>query len=294
MASKHFSQARKSGNTIEFRLDLEPLTMALGAANALARVQDDKFYIDALMDVAFEEFDNEFNERTAAFAATGSPLSHMYEWGTIGINPGRSNVRMSPDNPAARLWQTYTTGAGMDRVVGFIYRPSVANVPKPTAGKTGMSTDVIESMRDFQFTWKAEVFEEGQQITIAPKRRFLLIPAYQQNRWWMEPWEINRGYALLTKPVTFKAGGGTGAGVFTEWWFAFWAEESPYYFAERIEQFIEEDFFPAMAKPRQRGTMRPVGTYVVKEELEKAEAATRKRVNAKARLRRQRARAKRR
>jgi hypothetical protein len=285
------TQAKKSANQIDFKLDLQPLTMALGAANALARVQDDKFYIDALMDAAFEELDDEFNERTAAGAVAGSGLTHMYEWGTIGVNPGKTNIRLNPNNPAARLWQTFTVGSGMDRQIGFIFRPSVANVPKPTAGKTGMSTDVIESMRDYQFTWKAQVIEEGQTITISPKRRFLLIPAYKENRWWMDPWDIRRGYALLTRPVTFQAGKGGSAGHFTEWWFTFWAEEAPPYFAQRIEDWIEEDYFPTMATPRKKGTMRPVGTYSVKKEMEKSEAAVKKRAAAKARLRRARAKA---
>lgn len=284
-------QGRKAGmDEIEIYAFLDPLFIALGATQALARSMDDKHYIDALLDVAFEEADEKFLMQADALALAGS-FPHMYEWGTIGVNPSKTNVRMRVNNPNARLWHTYNIGSGMDRTVGFVYRPSVANVPKPTTSKTGMSKDVIESMRDYQFTWKAEVIEEDQRVTIKPKRRFLLIPNWNKqntvggkNGWRTN--DVNRGYILLRNPVTASPGR-SSYGVFTETWTNFWmGEEAGQIIDDSLKEQVEKDFFPEVYSPRKSGTMRPIGTFNVRTEIEKNAQAVRKRTNAKARLRR--------
>lgn len=280
--------ARSSADVIDIAVDLEPLMIALGAAQALAHMTDDKVYIDALLDVAFDEADNEFSREADAYAKTGA-IAHMYEWGTVGVNPSRTNMRLQPSNPAAKLWSNYAVGSGLDRTVGFVYRPSVANVPKPTSGKTGMSQNVIESMRDYQFTWKARVMEEGEMVTIKPKRKFLLIPAYPENvnEYWRTN-DINRGYRLVDHAISTFPGSTRYAGAFTEFWYNFWEDRAGEIMDESLAAMIEEDYFPEILRPRSPGKMRPASSFVVKAEVEKNKKATQKRANAKARLRRAR------
>ena len=281
--------ARSSADVIDISIDLEPLIMALGAAQALAHMTDDKVYIDALLDVAFEEADKEFNREADAYARTGA-IAHMYEWGTVGVNPARSNMRLQPSNPASRLWTNYTIGSGMDRTIGFVYRPSVANVPKPTTGKTGMSQNVIESMRDYRFTWKAKVMEEGERVTIRPKRRFLLIPRTEETQGW-SGWrtnDINRGYMLVNHAISTYPGSRRYSGNFTQFWYSFWEERAGEMLDKSVATMIEKDYYPEIVMPRSPSKMRPVGSFSVKAEVEKNKKAVQKRANAKARLRRAR------
>lgn len=281
--------ARGTADEITIAIDLEPLMIALGAAQALAHMTDDKVYIDALLDTAFEEVEQEFNREADAYAKTGA-ISHMYEWGTVGINPAKTNMRLQPSNPAAKLWSHYTIGSGMDRTIGFIYRPSVANVPKPTTGKTGMSQNVIESMRDYQFTWKAKVMEEGEQVLIRPKRRFLLIPRNEETQGWYG-WrtnDINRGYMLVNHNIATYPGRRRYAGNFTSFWYSFWEDRAGEMLDKSVAAMIESDYYPEIVMPRSPSKMRPVGTFLVKAEVEKNKKAVQKRANAKARLRRAR------
>lgn len=280
------AQKKFANDGVTFAISMDEVLEMLAAGHALTESMKDPNYLDAVVDEAFEIADNTFNVHAAAYGASGA-IKHMYEWGTVGINRGRSNVRMSPTNPNARLWNNFSEGKGLDRTVWFAYRPSVANVPKPTTGETGMSSEVIRKMRDHVFRWKAEVMEEGHDVTIAPRKaKFLLIPAYAENRPYMRPHDIKRGYALLQRPVTMSPGASKSYGNFTAFWTSFWHGEGAEILEDATNGMVLADFEPEFTKPRTTSTLRPVGAYKVKTEVEAKAKKIQRRVTRKAQIRR--------
>jgi hypothetical protein len=286
MARPSRAQKSFSNSGLDFKISIDEVLEALAAGYALTDSMKDKRYLDAIVDEAFELADESFNLQAAAYASTGA-IRHMYEWGTLGVNKGRSNVRLNPNNPAARLWTNFAEGAGLDRTLWFAYRPSVANVPKPTVASTGMSSETIAKMRDHVFRWKAEVMEEGQDVTIKPRKaKFLLIPAYEENRPYMRPNDIKRGYMLTKGPVTVNPGQSTAYGNFTAFWTTFWAGEGAEILNDSVNSQILSDYEPEFRKPRTNRSLRPVGTMDVKREIEAKSKKIQKKVRTKAHARR--------
>lgn len=268
---------------LEILFDVEALLEILGAGQALGQAPSQKDYIDAVVDIAYEKADEKFNSWAAAYGATGA-ISHMYEWGTVGINPARSNRRMNPADPAARLWHNVTTGAGFDRLLTFVYRPSITTVPKPTAKDTGMSPEVIAKMRDHVFRWKAQVLEEGQTVNIAPnKAKFLLIPAYANNRAKMRPHDRKRGYMLARNNITIQHD--SYEGTFEAFWWKFWEGPGTDVVQDSVNDMIVEDYLPEIYKSRRRGRMVPVGSMNIKTKVAANAKKTQKKVDTKARAR---------
>jgi hypothetical protein len=233
-------------------------------------------------------------------------IGHMYEWGTIGVNKGRSNMRIHPQNPKSKLWTNVATGTGLNRNIVWVYRPSVATVPKPTVGETGMAPDVIASMRSHHFTWKAQVIEEGHTVTIKPDDAdFLLIPATRTNiekyPKWFKQNDINRGYTLTTKTITSQPGGEEDPeegepgqmGTFTAIWDDFWVNRSGEMMESDMAQMVESDYFPEIFNQRAPGMMIPARQWQLRTKIKENEKAVQKRVDAKAKMRAQRIKAKR-
>lgn len=281
------AQKKFAGTGMHFYVNLDSLIQTLGAGEAMTEmIKKDKRYLDAILDESFEKADHKFNVEAAAYGTTGA-ISHMYEWGTVGINKGRSNMRLNPMNPGARLWHTFNQGAGLNRTLWFAYRPSLSNVPKPTVAATGMSSEVIKKMRDHVFKWKAEVMEEAHDVTIAPRKaKFLLIPAYEENRPYMRPHDIKRGYSLTKGPINANPGYAKKAGNFTKFWLTFWEGQAAILFDADLKKQIESDFTPELTKPRTASTVRPVGTMMIRNDIKAASKKTKKRVQSKAQLRR--------
>lgn len=252
MARKH------SGNEVYFSVDLTGAIDALAAGQALVVSPKDKNYMNAVIEVAFAEADAEFNTAVDAYAMATGKIGHMYEWGTIGINKGRTNVRPKSDAPGARLWENFTTGSGMNRTLTYTFKPSLAIVPKPTRADTGMSTEVISKMRDHQFKNKAMVMEQGHEVSIAPKKaQFLLIPAYKENRAWMRPHDVKRGYMLYQGTVRNRPGSRKYAGNFTAFWTAFWLDRGNEIVDDAIYRQVTGDFTPAFSAQARAKNMQP-------------------------------------
>lgn len=286
MAKKKYTGFRDQG--IVFRVNFDPIIDGLAAGQALSESLEDKRYVDAIVDEAFDKADDVFNSYAAAYALTGA-ISHMYEWGTVGVNRGRSNLRLSPNHPSARLWQNFNEGAGLDRVLWYSFRPSVANVPKPTKAATGMSTDVINKMRDHVFWNKAMVMEEGHEVTISPKRaKWLLIPAYESNRPFMRPQDVKRGYMLTKGPITISENSNKFAGSFTAFWVNFWEGRGNEILTEDMYSQVQTDYKPEFRPRRNAGSLRPVGTVAIAPEVKSRAKKTKARVLRKAQARKTR------
>lgn len=274
---------RWASSGLDFKINIDPVMDAIAAGYVLTDFKKNRKYVDTIVDIAFEQADDEFKRQTDAYAMATGELRHMYEWGTIGINRGRTNVRQQPNAPNAKLWHTFTTGEGLDRMLAFVYKPSVANVPKPTVGQTGMASDVIASLRDHVFTWKAEVIEKAQMVTIRPRQaKFLLIPAYEENRPYMRPYDIKRGYMLTKGPI--KARPGLYSEAFTEYWVTYWQTRGRTILETSVQSQMLSDFQPEF-RPKRGGKPLPIGTFSVRSAIAKKETETRKRIEAKARLR---------
>lgn len=289
----------KSGlDTIEIGIDLTPILYPIAGAQALNRGLKHDTYIDALMDTAFEKADAMFDQEADAMALTGA-ISHMYEWGTVGVNTGKTNMRMRTSNPNSRLWTNYSWGTGLDRSISFVYRPSLANVPKPSASQTGMDASVIEALRPQQFTWKAKILEEGQTVTISPKEaEYLLIPATQANRananfTWRTN-DIARGYLLTRGPLVTDHSKGRYYGNFEKLWYSFWLDRAPDIIEADVNKMIEDDYFPSIFQKVPPLKMRPAKAWNVRAEVEERAQSVHKRALAKRRLKARAARKKKR
>lgn len=274
--------ARRSVVGMQFFADFSGVEKALGAAWGALDALDDKEYQNDLIRTAFAEANDAFNLEAAAYAAAGGNIKHMFEWGTIGINRGRTNMRPSPTSDRARLWQPVIEGHGLRKQFDFTFRPSIAFVPKPTTGETGMSQDVISELRDHVFWNKAMVMESGMTVTIRTQEaQFLLFPFYKGN---IPPHarsnDIARGYTLHPGPVTMRPGART-AGQFNAYWVQFWEGRGNDILNYSIQRQIDADFDTAIAMAHSNGTMRPAMPGTVT----KAIKAERKRIERNARRR---------
>ncbi len=286
MARVSMAKKQWASDGLTFAINIDEVIAALAAGKALAESVHDPRYIDAIVDEAFDEADDAFNLQAEAGGRAGY-FPHMYEWGTVGINTGRTNVRLPASSPSARLWQNWTEGKGLDRTVWLAYRPSVANVPKPTAQETGMDPAIISRMRDHVFRWKARVIEEGERVEIERKRaKFLLFPAYKAARPYMRNHDIKRGYSLHKGPINASPGYSSLSGNFKKFWFEFWETDGGSILETRTNQMILQDYEPELRKPRTTKTIRPVQSVNVLAEIEKKSKQVRMRSIAKAKARR--------
>lgn len=244
--------------TVGFVADFSEVEAAIGNAWGVLNAIDNLEYQNALMKNAFNTAVLDFNTEAAAYAASGGSIKHMYEWGTVGINKGRTNVRPNPMSDRARLWEPVMTGQGFNRQLDFFYKPSLAYVPKPTTAETGISQDVIASLRDHVFENKAMVFETGTTVTIRPvEAQFLLIPLYRDREYHAaRPSDYARGYMLQNGPNVMRPGART-SGNFTAYWTQFWEGRGNVTLNETVQKELDTDYALAMAEAKGHHTMRP-------------------------------------
>jgi hypothetical protein len=268
---------------IRFAVDFTSVIDSLGAGLAIGEISKDQSYLDAIVDAAWGEAEHQFNIEAASYAATGH-IKHMYEWGTAGINRGRSNMRPNPLSERARLWQTTNNGHGLNRVLAYHFKPSLAYVPKPTKRDTGMDPAIIEQLQWHVFTWKASVLETGAEVTIMPKgENNLLIPYYPEaDPGLFSPYDRRRGYTISKGPHTHSPGetGGT-VGTFQTYWTAFWEGRGNKMMDESLEKQIEMDFYPQL-NSRRNGGITPVKPGAVSAGVQKAKKKAQTTARAKA------------
>jgi hypothetical protein len=269
-------------DSVEFLVDTSSVEKMLGAGYALTDAANDKIYLDSVVRAAFGESEVEFNREAAAYAATGA-IRHMYEWGTVGINIGRSNMRPNPASARARLWSTHLSGRGLNQTYSFEFKPSLAFVPKPTARETGMSQDVISKMKDHIFWNKAQVYEFGQHVVIARKAgtKYLLIPQFKDNYSpYARPNDIKRGYTLTRAPLTVQPGKQV-MGNFTNFWSGWWESQGQGIVDARMKEMVTEHFLTDI-EVNTGGPMHPPSVLGSKSNIEKERARVAKNARARA------------
>lgn len=215
-------------NKLELNVDASGIHATAGYIQGFSdEVVTDK-YISSAVGYVQTELSKFFGEAldAAARAAKGSYL-HVYEWGddydddsTIG-------------NPTKRLWKLTQMGQGKDRVIGYMFLPSVKPVPiNPILLEGG--TQVKEGLHIF--TWKAPVMEYGMRVTIRrlPGTKML---AFVDNR--------TNEMRFAKGPYTFEAGVSPHGkpqqkGVFTGFFVAWWQTQAPVLYDNVIRPEIEQ------------------------------------------------------
>lgn len=283
--------ARRARMGVKLFTDFTSVAKFIGAGEAMAEsVSGNSAYIDDVVRAAYKEVEHEFNVEAAAAAAAGTNIKHMFEWGTQGINRRKSNVRPNPLSERARLWHTVITGHGLNQTLTYVFKPSVAIVPKPTTGETGMDPEVINSLSDHVFWNKAEVLETGASVTIQPvDAQFLLIPYYnsQQGNIMFSENDMDRGFTLSKGPHTHSPGDTAGTtGVFTGFWTGWWEGTGEKLMEGSVTEQIESDFFPAITVAYSPNSPSPAVPGEFVEQVSKQKSVVKKQATAKARARR--------
>ncbi len=251
--------AKRAKASMQFYADFKPIEEALGAAQAMYDAASEDDYLDDLVKVAWNIANEDFNQQAAAYAVAGGNIRHMFEWGTLGINRHRTNMRPNPMSENARLWKPLMVGKGLNQQLDYVFKPSVAFVPKPTKGETGMDLDTIAMLRDHVFYNKAMVMESGMTVTIRPvEAEFLLLPMYKgvipPNA---RPHDIKRGYTLSKGPLTLRPGA-RSVGQFNAFWGAYWQGEGNEILNRSVGEQIEADFKKQIERPARGQVMRPI------------------------------------
>lgn len=275
----------RGGGGVMFYADFSPLTKFIGAGLAMTDLLSERApYFNYVVENAFDVANDAFNLEAASVAATGSPnIKHMFEWGTAGVNKGKSDARPAPTSERARLWLTTLAGGANKRSVQFVYKPSVATVPKPTVRDSGMSSEVIQGMKTHVFHSKAMVIETGMWVDIMPKNaKFLLIP-YFEGATGFRPNDKKRGYILSHGPIQAQPGRNV-QGNFTMYWTRFWEGQGNAIMTEMVGEQIEADIVSEMLiNTKEAPELAAANTIVADVETERKRVVKKATSKAKAR-----------
>lgn len=156
---------------------------------------------------------------------------HVYEWGDSYGD--RSQV----GNPHMRLWALVPRGRGRVSAVGFTFLPSVKEVPlHPKEEAAG-----VEARHTF--TWKAQVFEYGMTVRIAPVEAARGKLVFFDER-------VNK-IIMRTKTVVTVPGKDSGAaGTFTTFFVGWWRTQAPVIYMNEIRPELEKNIVPRDAGGR--------------------------------------------
>jgi hypothetical protein len=259
---------------IQLFVDFEQVATTIGAIEEAATVADSDRYIGKLINAAFAHTAEEFDGEVVAAAMASDKLHHMFEWGTQGINRGRTTVRLSPNSDAAKLWENVLTGSGKNKGVAFRFKPSKVPVPLPTTTQTGISQRYLSKLNGKHIFWnKAAVMEAGTPVHIAPKNGGkLFIPLKGMNGVNIRPQDKARGFIMTSKPVT-AVPGAQSAGTFTSFWEAFWQGRGSETMAAHMEKRLQAHLERVnMKASRTRGRMGPAGKGAVERAVSRGRA----------------------
>lgn len=179
--------------------DLTGISNYIGTVGGILQaVEDPRFegdFTEHLMDSVEESF---MTETIAAKESGSARIAHVFEWGER-----QGEVSNIP------LFKLTRSGAGGDRMLGYMFLPSTKQVPLPDPDRYGFKASKLQLLRRHVFQMKAVVMETQRSVTIAPKNaKRLFIP--DEN--------AKRGYYMSATPVRINPGGAAATGGFAEWW----------------------------------------------------------------------------
>jgi len=213
--------------TVIINADFGNMAQAIGVISGIAK--GSKVYTSALVEMAEEAAEKEFNISADAFTMSTGQLRHVYE-------PGKNGL------PGYRLWTIRaSTGAGGrrsgKRSVSFTFKSSKLkspNTPESTGIPEGVFPAGLRNKSRVPFFNRAFVLETGQTVTLRPKySKVLFIPLWQEvplpGRNKAEPQVDEHGrerwFRFSTKPTTFTPS--KFAGNFSSFWATWWETEGP-------------------------------------------------------------------
>lgn len=260
--------------TIEWKTDFGPLAEVVGTVTGAAKVLNDDKYMDAVITRAHKAAAVQFDGDAAAYAESTNTLGHMYEWGTAGINMGRTTRRMNPLSDSAKLWRHTLTGRGPIKEAGFMFKPSVVPIPKPTVKATGVPKSQLRLLKGgpYVFAAKAAIMETGTTVTIRPRGDNLLFLPFGPEG------PRNPKYAGLkfiwTRGPIRSVPGKTYAGNFSKFWLAWWNTEGEQVMTNSIEESVTTKMQSLVDSAGRRMGARPtkISTRAFKLQMDKARA----------------------
>ena len=265
--------AKTSG--IQYLINMEQVATVIGAIEEAAVVADSDRYIGKLINAAHAKVADEFDAHIIADAMASTAFNHMFEWGTAGINRGRTTRRMSPFSPEAKLWQHVLTGSGKNKSAGFRFLPSKVPVPPPTTQSTGISQKYLSKLKGKHIFWnKAAVMEAGTPVRIAPKpgkRLFIPLMTTAEGTGGTMA-DKKRGFIMTPNAVTVQPGG-QNTGTFTAYWERFWEGVGQ----EGMQAHMQESLDKHLAKVQKkaesvRGGLKPAQAGTVQRAVKAGRA----------------------
>lgn len=242
---------------LQYVSDFDSVAAVIGAIDAAEGLGRKDRYIGKLIDAAHDVAVDEFNTQIVADAMSTTTLDHMFEWGVTGINPASAR-RINPTSEAARLWRHTLSSTGRSKTIGFMFKPSVVPVPKPTTTKTGIAQKYLSRLKGNHVFWnKAFVMESGTTVTIEPKKANgkLFIPIKGLKGGNFRPADIKRGFIMTKGPVE-SVPGASSMGTFTAYWERFWNSMGNMTMTEHMERSFQKDLAKVVADAEKtRGAM---------------------------------------
>lgn len=251
----------------EVLTNLEVIGDMVGALTGVAEALDDEAYMDGLIKAAHGKAANAFDMAAAATAKTGR-LTHVYEYGVMGVTRGEPRLA-DPTAVNARLYFHTLLGHGGNQDIAYSFRTAHQPNPKPTPEDTGVDSVYLSKLSDrkYYFYNKALVMETGRVVHIKPQNgNFLFVPFYGEPT--PDPTN-NRGYMMWDSkrhgPLNARPGAST-KGTFQAFWMSWWESAGSAMMFEQMEKSVTMDIDIAMAEAAKRTkseTMKPVQTTSV-------------------------------
>ncbi len=252
------------GTNIKMMVDMSEVNKLIGAGLAVGGLTDRSRYVKTVINGAVPIALEEFDTRVTAFALASGGMKHMFEWGTLGINRGRSNKRPSPNSENARLWDSYMMTPKGQTIVSFRYKDSIADVPKPTKRDTGIDTDILKKLKTHKFPKKAMVLELGIPVVIKPKPgnkiKILFVP---------NTWKGEKGFTIYKRNTQPNISADT-KGTFTIYWMTFWQGSGIEIIEREVESNVMKDVTKIMKKIQygKQGTLKPLAMQSSNQQIE--------------------------
>lgn len=257
---------------IDLQADWGALAEVIGTVKGAAKVLDDNKFMDLLITRAHAKAAIQFDGDAAAYATATGTLGHMYEWGTAGINTGRTTRRMDPLSSGAKLWRHQLTGFGSTKEASFNFQPSVVPIPTPTVKATGVPRATLQLLKGgpYIFAAKASIMESGTTVTIRPRgNNMLFLPFGPDGP--RNPKYAGKTYIWVKGPI-YSQPGKTYAGNFSKFWLTWWNMEGDRIMSESVEESVDVKMRTLVdAAGRKMGT-RPTKMSTAKFKLDLAKA----------------------
>lgn len=275
--------------------NFEAIGDMIGALSGMNDALDSETYMDGLIRSAHGKAATAFDIAAAATAKTGN-ITHVYEYGVMGITRGQPRMA-DPTAPNARLYVHTLLGRGGTQDIAYTFRPATQPNPEPTPEDTGVDSEYLSRLSDrkYYFYNKALVMETGRVVHIKPKNgEFLFVPFYGEpsrdptnNRGYMM-WDSKRHGPLFNRP------GASSKGQFTTLWMNWWSSAGSKIMFEQMDKSVSMDIDIAMAEATKRANaegLKPVQTTDMMAAIASArtlfgrifKAATSKRMGVKTR-----------